>query len=96
RAERLSLQRGTRQGGGAEALTDLTLSSRRPDPVASIFTLQSIPKVMRNFLRERPWIWVVVAFVFLFSAWTTLFTIALRNQPEKVPLEHLQASETAR
>ena len=51
---------------------------------------------MRNFLRERPWIWVVVAFVFLFSAWTTLFTIALRNQPEKVPLEHLQASETAR
>ncbi|MBL9153148.1 MAG: hypothetical protein JNK37_11700 [Verrucomicrobiales bacterium] len=41
---------------------------------------------MKAYLRERPWIWVVVAFVLLFSAWTTLFTIALKNQPEKVPL----------
>jgi len=27
-----------------------------------------------------------VAFLVLFSAWTTLFTIAIKNQPEKVPL----------
>lgn len=41
---------------------------------------------MRAFLRERPWIWVCVAFLVLFGAWATLFTIALNNQPEKIPL----------
>lgn len=46
---------------------------------------------MKAYLRERPWIWVVVAFVLLFSAWTTLFTIALKNQPEKVPLVDMGA-----
>lgn len=45
---------------------------------------------MKNYLRERPWIWVVIAFVLLFSAWTTLFTIALKNQPEKVPLVEMR------
>jgi hypothetical protein len=44
---------------------------------------------MTSFFRERPWLWVVVAFIVLFSAWTTLFTIAIKNQPEKVPLVDL-------
>lgn len=45
---------------------------------------------MIRFLRERPWIWVVALFLCLITAWTFFFRIALRNQPERVPLEHLQ------
>lgn len=49
---------------------------------------------MRAFFRERPWIWVCVAFLVLFGAWTALFTIALNNQPEKIPLpEHSVSHE---
>jgi hypothetical protein len=44
---------------------------------------------MKTFFRERPWLWVVVAFIVLFSAWTALFPIAIKNQPEKVPLVEL-------
>ncbi|WP_395745374.1 hypothetical protein [Prosthecobacter sp.] len=42
-----------------------------------------------GFLARRPWLWVVFAFVVLISAWSTLFYIALHNQPEVVPLKHL-------
>ncbi len=44
---------------------------------------------MRAFLRQRPWIWVFVAFLVLFAAWTILFTVAFRNQPETVPVSPL-------
>ena len=47
---------------------------------------------MISFLKNRPWIWVWVAFGVLLSAWTILVTIAVNNQPEKIPLEHLQSS----
>ena len=42
-----------------------------------------------GFLASRPWLWVVFAFVMLLSAWSVLFYIALNNQPEVVPLQHL-------
>ncbi len=42
-----------------------------------------------GFLARRPWLWVVFAFVMLLSAWSVLFYIALNNQPEVVPLQHL-------
>ncbi len=42
-----------------------------------------------GFIASRPWLWVVLAFVVLLSAWGTLFYIALNNQPEVVPLKHL-------
>ena len=41
---------------------------------------------MKAFFRKRPWIWIYVAFLVLFGAWTTLFTIAYKNQPEQIPL----------
>ncbi|MCB1064427.1 MAG: hypothetical protein KDN20_16100 [Verrucomicrobiae bacterium] len=41
---------------------------------------------MIAFFRDRPWIWIYVAFLVLFGAWTTLFTIAYKNQPEQIPL----------
>lgn len=37
--------------------------------------------------KKRPWLWVVVAFVVLIGAWTTLITIALKNQPEVIQVE---------
>lgn len=43
---------------------------------------------MKQFVAKRPWILVVVAFFVLISAWSVLISIALNNQPEKVPLQH--------
>lgn len=45
---------------------------------------QQQPKA--GFLARRPWIWVCVAFGLMFSAWTVMFTLAMRHQPEVVPL----------
>ncbi len=42
-----------------------------------------------GYFARRPWLWVVLAFVMLLSAWSVLFYIALNNQPEIVPLKHL-------
>jgi len=39
-----------------------------------------------GFFASRPWLWVVLAFTLLFSAWGVLFYIACKNQPESVPL----------
>ena len=52
---------------------------------------------MITFLKQRPWIWVLIAFVVLFTAWGSFFAIAIKNQPEKIPLEHLspKSSEDA-
>jgi 4-amino-4-deoxy-L-arabinose transferase-like glycosyltransferase len=33
------------------------------------------------------WLWVILAFVVLISAWAALITIATRNQPEVVEIE---------
>lgn len=41
---------------------------------------------MIDWIRRRPWIWVVVAFVLLITAWTVLIKIARENQPESVPV----------
>ena len=37
-----------------------------------------------GFLRKRPWLFVVAAFVLLIIAWTVLITIAVKNRPEDV------------
>ncbi len=33
------------------------------------------------------WIFVILAFAFLISAWTTLIVIAVNNQPERIEIE---------
>lgn len=43
-------------------------------------------KTVRNFLSNRPWIWVVVVFVVLIIQWYNLIRIAIENRPESVPL----------
>jgi hypothetical protein len=38
-------------------------------------------------LTKRPWLLIVMAFLLLIGAWTTLILVATRNPPEEVPLE---------
>lgn len=38
---------------------------------------------MRLF-RKHPWVWVIVAFLVLISAWTGLIMIALENKPQVI------------
>jgi hypothetical protein len=33
------------------------------------------------------WLWVILAFAILISAWTTLIIIATKNQPEKIEIQ---------
>jgi len=33
------------------------------------------------------WIWVILAFVLLISAWTSLIIIAAKNQPEVIEIQ---------
>lgn len=40
-----------------------------------------------NFLRERPWLWIVLAFLLLIAGWTVLLKIAAENQPATVELK---------
>lgn len=44
-----------------------------------------------GFLGKRPWLFVVGAFVLLFTAWTVLFVVAYKHQPENIPLVQEQA-----
>lgn len=37
-----------------------------------------------SFLNRNPWIYVVLAFVLLISAWSALITLAVKNSPEKI------------
>lgn len=39
-----------------------------------------------NFLRKRPWIIVVAAFVGFVVWWVFFITFAIKHQPEQVPL----------
>jgi bacteriorhodopsin len=50
---------------------------------------------MMELLRRKPWLWIVFAFLVLIAAWTVLITIAVNNQPEKIPLDVKGAGETA-
>ena len=39
-----------------------------------------------NFLKKRPWLIIVFAFIVLLSAWGMFFNLAIKNQPDEVPL----------
>lgn len=43
-------------------------------------------KPQPGFFAKRPWLWVFVAFGIMFSAWTVMFSLAIKNQPAVVPL----------
>jgi hypothetical protein len=46
---------------------------------------------MKNYLAQRPWIWIVVTFVVLIGALVSFVTTAVQNMPETVPLNGRQA-----
>lgn len=39
-----------------------------------------------SWLRERPWVWIWIAFLVLISAWTVFILVSLRYQPASIPL----------
>ena len=39
-----------------------------------------------GFFGKRPWLYVVIAFMIMFTAWGFMFTLAIKHRPETVPL----------
>lgn len=37
-----------------------------------------------SFLNRHPWLYIVLAFVLLISAWSALITLAVKNSPETI------------
>ena len=48
-----------------------------------------------SLLRKKPWLWIVLAFLILIAAWSVLISIAVKNQPEKIPVGGEAAAEKA-
>jgi len=44
------------------------------------------PLSMIKFLRDRPWIWIILAFVVLITSWTILLKIAGEKRPASVEI----------
>ena len=42
---------------------------------------------MIEMFKNRPWLWIVVAFLLLIGAWTTLISIAITHQPATIQTE---------
>ena len=64
----------TRKALAATAAAPAVETAAAPEPAAP------------GFLGRRPWIWIFVAFGIMFSAWTVMFTLAIKNQPAAVDL----------
>ncbi len=39
-----------------------------------------------NFLRQRPWLWIILAFLILISGWSVLLHLASKYRPANVEL----------
>ncbi len=46
----------------------------------------SAPTTTKN---SRPWIWIVVALVVMVAFWSVVVTIAVKNQPDSVPVARI-------
>ncbi|HQW29183.1 MAG TPA: hypothetical protein PK529_08365 [Verrucomicrobiales bacterium] len=49
---------------------------------------------MINFLRDRPWIWIIVAFLILITSWTVLLKVAGDRKPASVEIYQQPTSQT--
>lgn len=47
---------------------------------------------MTRYVAERPWLFVVAAFVILVSVWAGFIYVAVKNGPATAPLEATRAS----
>lgn len=41
---------------------------------------------MIKIIGDKPWILIIIGFVLLIGVWVFFFTVALHNQPERVPM----------
>jgi FtsH-binding integral membrane protein len=39
-------------------------------------------------MKDRPWIWIIFFFVLMLAALAAVVVIAVKNEPESVPLEN--------
>lgn len=39
---------------------------------------------IRNFIARNPWVYIVLAFLLLLTAWSTLITIAVKHSPQVI------------
>jgi hypothetical protein len=44
-------------------------------------------KTIADFIYRNPWIYVVLAFVVLLAAWSTLITIAVKHTPQQIEVK---------
>ena len=44
-------------------------------------------KTIRSFVARNPWVYIVLAFVVLLTAWSTLITVAIKYSPQTVELQ---------
>lgn len=51
---------------------------------------------MKNPLRTKPWLWVVLAFFIQIVAWGAWFTLASKNKVAEVPLQSQPAASPRR
>ena len=43
-------------------------------------------KTIASFMTRNPWIYIVLAFVLLLTAWSTLITVAMKYSPQAVEM----------
>lgn len=41
-------------------------------------------KAINSYLSRHPWIYIVLAFVVLITAWSTLITVAIKHSPQTI------------
>lgn len=41
-------------------------------------------KTISEFIYRNPWIYIVLAFILLLAAWSTLISIAVKHTPERI------------
>ncbi len=44
-------------------------------------------KTISEFVFRNPWIYIVLAFVVLLAAWSTLISIAVKHTPERIEVQ---------
>lgn len=44
-------------------------------------------KTVAAFLNRNPWIYIVLAFVLLIGAWSTLISIAVKHSPPQIEVK---------
>ncbi|MGE9292262.1 MAG: hypothetical protein ACQKBW_01495 [Puniceicoccales bacterium] len=61
--------------------------------ILSMSTAPAPTTARRRSLLQSLWFWVVLAFLLLIGAWTTIIMIATKNRPANVELEQVEHTE---